>query len=127
MEKQMEPIRPVLSLWIEITKENNITWEPIGTYKYTNIGGGGVSGPSSAILEIARKAKSLVDILLFIVPLTFFVQVSSWTEKYCYKDWVIETFGEERYGMAKTRRHFEDVPGEKGRCIYLRRQHQAQK
>jgi len=127
MKKQMEPIRPVHYHWIGISKENNIIWESSGTAKYTNSREGGVTDPSSAMLEIARKAKYLADVFLFIVQLALFVKVSSWTEKYCYNDWVIEKFGRDRYGKAKKQRHFKDVPAKKSRCIYPGRRHRAQK
>jgi len=79
------------------------------------------------MLEIARTAKFLADMFMFMVPLSFFEQVSIWTEKYCYKDWVIEKVGRDRDRKSKTRRHFEDVPAKKGRRIYHGRRHQAQK
>ena len=118
MKKKMEPIRPVHLPWIEISKDNDVKWAPDGTDKYDNSGGGGVAGPSSAMLEIARTAKSLADIFMFMVPFSFFEQVSTWTEKYAYKDWVIEKVGRDRDGNPKTRRHFKDVPAKKGRRIY---------
>ena len=72
MKKKMEPIRPVHLPWIEISKDNDVKWAPDGADKYDSSGGGGAAGPSSAMLEIARTAKSLADIFMFMVPFSFF-------------------------------------------------------
>ena len=62
------------------------------------------------------------------VPLTFFSQVAKWTHKYCYEDWVVESFGKDRDGDAKRVRHFEDVPAQIERGVpYPGRRHRADK
>ena len=124
----MEPIRPVHSLWVEITKEDNIQWEPDKHDDYWGSRGGAPAGPSDAALLVARTTKSLLSLFLFMVSLTFFSQVAKWTHKYCYEDWVVESFGKDRDGDAKRIRHFEDVPAQIERGFpYPGRRHRADK
>ena len=75
-KKEMEPIRPVHSPWVEITKEDNIQWEPDKHDNYWGSRGGAPAGPSAAALLVARTTKSLLSLFLFMVPLTFFSQVA---------------------------------------------------
>ena len=73
----------------------------------------------------ARTADSLATLFMFIVPLSFFVQVAKWTEKYCYKDWVVESFGKKRDGETKKVRHFVDIPATLDHSTYPGRRHRA--
>jgi hypothetical protein len=41
-------------------------------------------------MDIARSAPTLAEVFLGILPLSFFQFVSKMTDKYCYKDWVVE-------------------------------------
>ena len=106
----MEPTRPVHSPWVEISKENDIRWTPTDDDEYTSSAGGGNVGPLSEMQEVVQSSDSLAAIFMFIVPLTFFARVAQFTEKFCYKDWVIEKFGKDRDGGQKKLRHFVDVP-----------------
>lgn len=110
MKKKVEPIRPVHSSWEEIGPDNNIRWEPTGRDTYHGSQGGGKVGPSSRTIQVIRAADSLAAVFQFMVPLTFWIQVAEWSNKYCYEDWVAERFGKDRDGNKKKRRHFVDVP-----------------
>jgi len=52
-------------------KENDVTWQPRGADLYTGSIGGGKAGASMAMKEAARKASTLADLFLFIVPISF--------------------------------------------------------
>ena len=105
-KKEMEPIRPVHAPWKEIDKENDVQWKPDRYDSYLGPSGGSPEGPSSAMCQASRSAKSLACIFFSMVPLSFFVRVAEWTKKYCYEDWVVEKFGNDRDGKTKKRRHF---------------------
>ena len=66
-----------------------------------------------------KAAKTLADIFLFIVPLTFFVKVAFYTKKYCYDDWVEQKIGKDRDGHDKKKPYFvdctADTPGARHR------------
>ena len=106
----MEPLQPFHHPWVELSEEADVTWTPRGNDKYTRSSGRGFAKPTSSMTETARKASSLVDLFLFIVPLSFFQAVSKHTKKYCYQDWVVEKFAKRRDGSTKAVRHFVDVP-----------------
>jgi hypothetical protein len=55
MLKKMEPERPVHEPWQEQTVEHNIKWEPRMEDSYNGAAVGGVFGPSSALIQIARQ------------------------------------------------------------------------
>ena len=123
----MGPDHPVHSPWIEVTDEDDVKWQPTGSDRYTGNAGRGTVGPSSAMMQVMCDAKSLACIFLFMVPLSFFEQVSTWTKKFCYKDWVVEKFASDRDGNQKKRRHFVEVPAKTGRNITPGRRHRADK
>ena len=110
----MEPERPVHAPWIEVTEEEDVTWQPTGSDTHEGNVGGRRVGPSSAMMQVMRDAQSLACIFLFIVPNTFFEQVATWTAKFSYKDWVVETFSTDRDGKQKKMRHFVEVPSKTG-------------
>jgi len=72
-KKTMEPLRPVHSPWLEQTADQNVEWQPSFNDKYTGPNGGPPAGPSSSMRSAAKAAKTLADIFLFIVLLTFFL------------------------------------------------------
>ena len=109
MKRELEPIRPVHKPWQELTADSTLEWAPGIQDAYTGSQGGGDFGPTSAIKEAARTATELSVLFFFIVPLGFFHHVSVSSDKYCYKDWVIEKIGKDRDGNRKKRRYFEDV------------------
>ena len=57
-----------------------------------------------------RTATNLASVFFFIVPLISFRKVATWTDKYAYKDWVIEKHGNDRDGNKKKVGHFEEAP-----------------
>jgi hypothetical protein len=65
-------------------------WEPQWQEKYTGSHGQPKAGPTQFITNIVRSAKGLCEIIVAILPLAFFEQVTQLTEKYCYDDWVVE-------------------------------------
>ena len=98
----MDPIRPVHSPWVEITKEDDIRWAPDTADDYWGSKGGSPAGPSNDVMAVARSTQSLIDIFLFMVPWSFFSQVAKWTHKFCYDDWVVEKFGKDHDGVRKS-------------------------
>ena len=127
MKRDMEPIRPVHPPWQELSAEDDVVWHPTGDDLYTGSQGGPNSGPSALMKQLASSAESLVTMFLFIVPLSFFEKVAVFTDKYCYRDWVVEQFGKDRDGETKKVRHFVDVPAKVGRNPYPKRRHRADK
>ena len=89
-KRQMEPVRPVHDPWIELVDGVDVSWEPDFNDRYTGPRGGPPAGPTQFVMNEARRANSLADIFLAILPLTFFTKVSQMTHKYCYEDWVVE-------------------------------------
>lgn len=108
--KLMEPTRPVHKPWVEITKDNNITWEPARADKYTGPAGGGNAGPSQKMKGIVRTVDSLASLFIAIVPLSFFSEVAKRTHKYCYEDWVVKKTAKDRDGNTKKKLYFSDCP-----------------
>ena len=123
----MEPIRPVHEPWIELSQDDDIKCTPGGDGKYTGSFGGGLVQPTSGMAKTARTASSLVDLFLFIVPLTFFQAVAKHTKKYCYQDWVVEKFAKRRDSSTKAVRHFIDVPRNSHGTPYPGRRHRVDK
>jgi len=126
-KEDMEPIRPLHEPWIELSQDDDITWTPGGEDSYTGSSGGGLAQPNVGMAETARTASILADLLLFIVPLTFFQAVAKYTKKYCYQDWVVEKFAKRRDGSTKEVRHFIDVPRNLHGTPYTGRRHRANK
>jgi hypothetical protein len=54
-------------------------------------------GPSNYIVTEASKAQSLADLFLALV----FVKVARLTDKYCYKDFVVERTAKDSHGNVK--------------------------
>ena len=121
-KKEMEPLRPVHSPWQEIDVDHDIKWSPGPDDTYSSASGGGPAGPSSRMQQCVRTCHNIADIFLFILPITFFAQVARWTNKYCYEDWVIEKYGNDRDGNQKKRRHFVECD-----CKTPGRRHRADK
>ena len=94
-QKRMESIHPVHSPLIEITPENDVIREPDSAGSYTGRSGGGFPGPTAYIQQVVRNAVSLACIFSAILPWSFFVLVAQRTEKYAYKDLVVEEYGED--------------------------------
>lgn len=74
-KKRMEPVQPVHEPWIELTEDNDVTWEPQFEDKYTGPNGGTKAGPTQYIVNIARNSTSLADIFFGILPAPFFDEV----------------------------------------------------
>ena len=108
--KRMEPVRTVHEPWQEVTRDADITWQPDKQDRYTGPEGGGKPGPSQKMIAVARKGTSLSAIFLAIVPLTFFVRVAELSEKYCYKDWVVEKERDDRDGNRMKTKYFQACP-----------------
>ena len=108
--KELEPFRPVHSPWVEQTKENNFEWRPPEDDSYTGFAGGPLVGPTTYVQGIAMRTQNLASIFLAILPLTFFSKVSELTDKYCYKDWVVEKTATDSDGNLKKRPYLKTVP-----------------
>jgi hypothetical protein len=63
MLKKMEPERPVHEPWKEQTAEENVSWEPRMEDSYNGAAAGGVFGPSSEILLLARGLRDTTCML----------------------------------------------------------------
>ena len=117
----MEPESPVHSPWIEVTDEDDVTWQPTGSDSYTGNTDGGTVGLSLTMMQV------MPCIFLFMVPLAFSEQVVTWTKKFCYEDWVVEKIASDQDSKPKTRRHFVEVPEKTGQCITMGRRHRDNK
>ena len=62
-----------------------------------------------------------------IIPLAFFVKVENMTQIYCYKDWVVEKFGQGCDRDRNRKKYFSNVPPNNNGVNYPGRQHQAYK
>jgi hypothetical protein len=118
-KRAMEPILPVHSPWIELTDDVNFAWEPSNADSYGGPNGGPKAGPTSNIMEIARRAPSLAEVFFGILPISFFQYVSKMTDKYCYKDWVVEKEQVDSDGNVKKKKMLKpctaDTPGARHR------------
>jgi hypothetical protein len=108
--KELEPERPVHSPWVELTKENNFEWTPPEVDSYTGFAGGHLVRPTTYVQGIAMQTRDLSSIFLAILPLTFFSKVAELTNKYCFKDWVVEKKALDSDGNPKKRPYLETVP-----------------
>ena len=106
--RKMEPVREVHSPWIELTRDNNIEWEPDLRDSYTGPMGGGDSGPSRDMRMLARRAKDLSCVFLTVLPLSFFASVAQFTNKFAYKDFVKEQDQTDRDGFLKKKKMVVD-------------------
>jgi hypothetical protein len=100
--KKMEPLCEVHLPWKEVTKENDIEWEPRDQDMYGSAGGGPKCGTSNYIQTVAWNASILADIFISIIPMTVFVKIATPTNKYCYKDWVIPKTVKDSYNNKKS-------------------------
>jgi hypothetical protein len=87
-----------------VTKDNDITWEPRGQDRYGSAGGGPKMGPSNYIVTEASKAQSLADLFLAVIPKSVFVEVARFTDKYCYKDFVVERTAKDSRGNVQKKK-----------------------
>ena len=105
--QKSEPSRNVHTPWFEVKEEGNFSWEPLRPDRYTGPDG---PGPLPKMIDAARRSRSLADLFLVIVPMTFFVEVAQLTNTYCYEDWVVEKVGKDRDDNRKQHPYFKDVP-----------------
>ena len=61
-------------------------------------------GPSNYIVTEASKAQSLADLFLAVIPKSVFVEVARLTDKYCYKDFVVERTAKDSRGNVKKKK-----------------------
>ena len=119
-KKKMESVRQVHEPWVEQSNDINVTWLPKREDAYTGPEGGAPAGPSTKIVYIAKKATSLAEIFLAIVPWSFFLKVAILTSKYCYEDWVVEKTAKNRDGIDKKKPYLSDclrdTPGKRRRA-----------
>ncbi len=108
--KELEPEGPVHSPWVELKKENNFEWTPPEVDSYTGFARGPLVGPTTYVQGIAMQTQDLSSIFLAILPLTFFSKVAELTNKYCFKDWVVEKKALDSDGNPKKRPYLETVP-----------------
>ena len=123
----MDSNRPVHAPWEEINIDNDVTWEPGEAESYTGPKGGPSAGLSSKIVDVAKASIFLIGICMAIISLDFFVKVANMTHIYCYKDWVVNKFGQYRDGYWNRRKHFSKIPPKKNGVNYPGRRHQADK
>ena len=90
--------------------DEHIEWEPSTRDSYTGPSDRGIFGPTSVMSQVVRTATNLATIFLSILPLNFFEKISQWTDKYTYKDWVIEKVGNDRGGNKKQVRYLRTLP-----------------
>ncbi len=100
MMKKLEPVHPVHDPWIELSTENNRSWEPSFNDKYTGPSGGGKCGPSNKLIEIARSTESLAQLFFAIFGLNLISFIAKMTDIYAYKEWVVEQQRSDRDGKA---------------------------
>lgn len=124
-KKELEPSRPVHEPWQELTENNNIEWTPSAIDDYHGSQGGPLAGPTKEITDVARSAKDLISIFLFIVPFWFFEKVAWFTNKYCYEDWVVEKVQLDRDGNPKKKKIFKQVSATTGGVPTPGRRHRA--
>ncbi len=106
MKKMMEPVLPVHSPWRELKDDDSSSiWSPGRNDQYTGPHGGGVCKPSSKIQTVARKSGRLVDLFLFVFPLSLLEHIATETKRYAYTDWVVQQDRFDRDG-AKTSKPF---------------------
>ena len=123
--KEMEPAREVHNPWQELTAENNIKWSPSSADSYYGAEGGPIAGPSAAIQAAAKRAESLACLFLFIVPLTFFAKVATFTNNYMYEHWVVVKEAFTVDGVKKKRSIYKDVPALTNRRATPGRRHRG--
>jgi hypothetical protein len=61
-------------------------------------------GPSNYIVTEASKAQSLANLFLAVIPKSVFVEVARLTDKYCYKDFVVERTAKDSRGNVKKKK-----------------------
>ena len=115
MLKKMEPDRPVHEPWQEQTAEENIEWELRMEDSYNGASAGGVFGPSSVMLTLARKG-CLASMFFFIFPISLFNYIAVRTFAYAYTDWVVPTPRKNKGGKT-TKRPIIPVFRKKGEQI----------
>ncbi len=109
LKKELEPICPVHTPWVELTKQHDIKWEHSWKDKYTGLHGGPHPGPTHFIINIVRSAKGLADIFFAIPPLAFFERVAQLTTKYCYDNWVVQRRKKDSDGNKKKKQVYQLV------------------
>ncbi len=110
--KTLESIRPVHEPWMEInaTSDNaGFSWSPSEKINYTGPEGGPPCGPTDAVLNIARSMKSIASIFFFIFPLSLFEYIANMSEKYAYKEWVVEKTRTDPDGVPTKKPFFQPV------------------
>ena len=91
-----------------MTREDDVTWQPDRSDRYTGPAGGGKPGPSQKMIDVAKQGTSLANIFLAMVPIAFFAHVAETTKKYCYKDWVVEKERDDCDGNKMKTTYFHD-------------------
>jgi hypothetical protein len=122
-KRELEPSQPVHHLWIELTINSNVQWQPPWLHCYEDLNAGPCVGPTQYIKDVIRTATNLSAVFIGILPLTFLSKVAEMTEEYSYKDWVVEQRRKDEDGNEIRRRYFVDVPeGMEGACHHTKKQ-----
>jgi hypothetical protein len=89
-KRELEPSQPVHRPWIELMINSDVQWQPPLLHCHEGPNAGPCMGPIQYIKDVIRTATNLLAVFISTLPLTFFSKVAEMTEKYLYKDWVVE-------------------------------------
>ncbi len=102
MSRLLEPTRPVHDPWFELTTNDDFTWSLSPEDEYLGPSSGGVWGPSSAMLQLARKG-DLAEMFLAIFPLDVLKYIAERTIAYAYEEYVVASYRYDRDGNITKR------------------------
>lgn len=86
MLREAEPSRPVHDPWKELIPGESFQWNPPRKNMYLQHSGGGRLGPSNGIKSAAMKNKSILDIFLFLIPLSLVHKIATYSNYYAYTE-----------------------------------------
>ncbi len=108
MLKKLEPVPELHEPWKEQTQEDHVKWELHQDDFYTGKYGGEKCSPSNCMQDIALESKTLVEIFIFIFPLSLLSYIAKQTHYYAYEEWVEEVHWLDR--DSKMTKHLFVVP-----------------
>lgn len=88
MLKKMEPLQQIHELWMKQTEHSSIFWELVRDDRYSGPYGFPKGGPLSKVQDAVWKINSIVDIFLFVFPMSLSSYIADQTRYFAYEDWV---------------------------------------
>jgi hypothetical protein len=108
MLKKQEPLRPVHAPWFELVEGDDFN-HTVGHFdRYTGPSGGGDGGPSSSVMQVARRG-DLASMFMQVLSTDTIQYIAKRTDVYAKREWVVPVSRRDRDGNITARPFYSAV------------------